>query len=411
MTAVRWRVFAASWLSYAGFYCTRKAYSVVKGPLKKALSTDDLGVAYLFTIYLVAYMLGQFLAAWLSRRMTNRRLLLIGMSTSVACNLAIGALLALGPSGAYGGIAVAMAIQGVAQATGWPCNVGLMAAWTSHSERGRVMAVWGTCYQVGAVVSKLLAAYLYGALGLAAAFWGGAVVLAIITVVFYVHVHESPEAAGLPALEPDPPAVVGGDASRVARQRMTLIISMGLIYFAFKFIRYALDSWGALIMSDRFGLSTEVAGYYSTTYDWIGFAGVLLAGWFSDRAGSRLRVIWLMTLALVGATFVLHASGMSSVPMFVLSLGLVGLASMGPDSLLSGAGAIDVGSRRAAATAAGIINGCGSAGPIVQEPLLGWTKTHYGGDGVMVVLVGISIAAAIAVTVFAWYVRRIGARI
>ena len=171
MNSLRWRVFIASWLSYAGFYCTRKAFSVVKGPIKTALSTDDLGVAYLYTLYLVAYMLGQFLSAALSRRLSNRRLLLIGMSTSVACNLAIGALLALQPPGAYAGVAVAMTIQGFAQATGWPCNVGLMAAWTRSDERGRVLAVWGTCYQVGSVASKLLASFMFGALGLAFAFW------------------------------------------------------------------------------------------------------------------------------------------------------------------------------------------------------------------------------------------------
>ena len=66
------------------------------------LSLRQTGI--LFTIYLVTYMLGQFLAAWLSRRVSNRRQLLIGMSTSIACNAAIGALLVLRPPGAYAGI-------------------------------------------------------------------------------------------------------------------------------------------------------------------------------------------------------------------------------------------------------------------------------------------------------------------
>jgi sugar phosphate permease len=53
-------------------------------------------------------------------------------------------------------------------------------------------------------------------------------------------------------------------------------------------------------------------------------------------------------------------------------LGLAGFMLFGPDSLLSGVGAIDVGSRRGALAAAGIINGMGSIGPIFQEELIGW---------------------------------------
>ncbi|HEY4222631.1 MAG TPA: MFS transporter, partial [Myxococcota bacterium] len=87
--STRAQLFAATWLSYAGFYCTRKVFNVVKGPIKHALDLDDAGVANLWTVYLVAYAAGQFLSAWLSRRMSNKKQLLLGMATSVVCNLAM----------------------------------------------------------------------------------------------------------------------------------------------------------------------------------------------------------------------------------------------------------------------------------------------------------------------------------
>src|SRR5436309_1462352 len=45
-------------------------------------------------------------------------------------------------------------------ATGWPGTMKTMAAWFGLEERGRVMAWWSTCYQVGELASTALASYL-----------------------------------------------------------------------------------------------------------------------------------------------------------------------------------------------------------------------------------------------------------
>ncbi len=415
----RWQVFVTTWLSYAGFYVTRRVISVVKGPMRAALHEDDLGISRLFTVYLVGYMLGQFLAAWLSKRISNRAQAMAGMSVSIAVNLAVGVLLTRGTPGPYWLVAVLMGVHGLAQATGWPCNVGIMAAWTKRSERGRVMAFWATCYQVGAVIAKALAAFLFGALGLLWSFWGSSAVLAVITLLFWLGARESPQKAGLPALEAEgvekdlePPKTADeGTRERAARQQMFVILAMGMIYFAFKFLRYALDSWSTLLMADRFHLPTTTAGYYSTTYDWVGFAGVLVAGWLSDKVGSRLRVIAIMTTFLVASTVAMWQVGLGGPTAFAITLGLVGFTSMGPDALLSGAAAMDTGSRERAARAVGIINGCGSIGPVVQESLVGYLKKTYGIESVMIVFVGISVAALVAIVSFRWHLKRNGINI
>ena len=80
--------------------------------------------------------------------------------------------------------------------------------------------------------------------------------------------------------------------------------------------------------------------------------------------------------------------------------------AMGPDALLSGAGAMDAGSRRQAAIAAGVINGVGSVGPIVQEPLMGWLRTNHGDDAVLWVLVLVAVLAAGGAGLFWWSDRQ-----
>ena len=115
-----------------------------------------------------------------------------------------------------------------------------------------------------------------------------------------------------------------------------------------------------------------------------------------------------LPLALILSTILMWQVGLSSVPAFVITLGLVGFTSMGPDALLSGAAAMDTGSRHRAARAAGIINGCGSAGPIVQEPLVGWLKSTHGIESVLLLFVAVTVAAGIAIFAFRWHLEREG---
>lgn len=418
LRSYRLQIFVATWLSYCGFYLVRKVYAVVKHPLKEQFGLDDIQIAYPWTIYLIAYMLGQFFAAWLGRHCQSRRVLAWGMAVAACCNIAIGLLVDAGAASAYSWICTTMAILGLAQATGWPHNVALFANWTRRSERGTLFGIWGTCYQFGAVFGKGLAGFLLGWLGLAWSFYGSSILLLLFTLYFVMRVHERPESVGLSLEDADEDEPAAGPAATqpaatgnlLPRGFVASIVAMGLIYFGFKFLRYALDSWSALILGEHFGLSTPVAAYLSTAFDWVGFLGVIAAGFWSDRiAGSRRTpVIFWMTAACLVATCAMWLTGLQSVLLFVALLGLIGFTAMGPDSLLSGACAMDVGSRRQAALAAGVINGFGSIGPILQEPAIGWLKQTQGLDAVFRLLVGIVLLTTIATGLLARFERRRG---
>ncbi|HEX9473260.1 MAG TPA: MFS transporter [Steroidobacteraceae bacterium] len=407
----RAQLFAATWLSYAGFYLCRKVYAVLKHPLKEQFGLDDVHIAYPWTIYLIAYMLGQFLAAWLGKRMESRRVLAYGMCVAAACNIVLGALVDSHVANVFSWMCVTMAIHGLAQATGWPHNVALFANWTRRSERGTLFGLWGTCYQLGAVAGKGLAGFLLGWLGMAWSFYGSSLVLFAITIVFVMLARERPQSVGLSLeddAEPDVPAAAAG-AAIPARQAplpagfIGSIMAMGLIYFGFKFIRYALDSWSTLILVEQFRISTTKAAYLSTAFDWIGFLGVIVGGLWSDRipGARRTPVIFWMTAGCFVFTTLMWLVGLSSPVLFVAMLGLIGFTAMGPDSLLSGACAMDIGSRRQAALAAGVINGLGSIGPIVQEPLIGWLKETHGSQAVLLLLVGVVFLTTVATALLA----------
>jgi sugar phosphate permease len=414
----RIQLFVATWMSYFGFYVVRKVYAVVKLPLKEHFGLDDIQVAWPWTIYLVTYMLGQFLAAWLGRRMESRRILAVGMCVAAACNIVLGFLVDAQAASAFAWICVTMGIFGISQATGWPHNVALFANWTRKKERGTLFAIWGTCYQFGAVFGKGLAGFLLGWLGLAWSFYGSSIVLLAFTAYFVLRANERPESVGLALHDDEEPAQVAlakdGTAARetgpLPRAFMVSVVAMGLIYFGFKFLRYALDSWSALILGEHFGMSATFAAYFSTAFDWVGFLGVLVAGYWSDRipGARRTPVIFWMTCGCLVATTAMWMIGLTSPVLFVLLLGLIGFMAMGPDSLLAGPSAMDAGNRRQAAVAAGVINGLGSIGPILQEPAIGWLKQTQGLDAVFLLLVVIVFLTTIATGLLARFGRRQG---
>ena len=414
----RVQLFTATWLSYAGFYFARKVYAVLKHPLKEQFGLDDIQIAWPWTIYLITYMLGQFFAAWLGRRMESRRVLAYGMCIAAACNIVLGLLVDSHVASVFLWMCVTMGIHGLAQATGWPHNVALFANWTRRSERGTLFGIWGTCYQIGGIAGKGLAGFLLGWLGMAWSFFGSSIVLLAFTVYFVMYARERPQSVGLSLEDDAEPDVPATDARKTASASepvlppgfVASIVAMGLIYFGFKFLRYALDSWSTLILGEHFGMTTSVAAYWSTAFDWIGFLGVIAGGYWSDRipGSRRTPVIFWMTVGCFVFTTLMWLVGLSSPVLFVLLLGLIGFTAMGPDSLLSGACAMDVGSRRQAALAAGVINGFGSIGPILQEPMIGWLKQTRGLDAVFLLLVGVVFLTTVATGLLARFERRRG---
>jgi len=408
----RRRVFAATWLSYAGFYFCRKPFFIAKPALSEELGWDPATLGYIGTAYLVAYTVGQFIAGAAGNKWGPRLLLLSGMAVSILANLGFGL------TNSSGTFMALMVINGLAQATGWSGNVGAMAPWFRRAERGTVMGVWATNYQVGGVLANTLAAWILGRWGFEGSFFAGSAVLLAVWGFFLFNQRDKPEDLGLPPIadDEDERAASGEEISSSApvptgwsRQIWTNVLLVGVFYFFVKFIRYSLWSWSPLLLRRDFGLDLDDAGYLSTAFDLAGIVGVIAAGWLSDKmfAGRRARISFLFILGMAASCLLLYLLGPSSLILFGISIALVGFFLYGPDALMTGAGAIEVGSLRSATLAAGIINGMGAVGSVAQELLLG--RLLGEGEGVAEVfalLLGSSVGAALALSVLLWRGRR-----
>ncbi len=158
-------------------------------------------------------------------------------------------------------------------------------------------------------------------------------------------------------------------------------------------------------LNKNFEMEASSAGYLSTVFDLAGFAGVLFAGYASDKIfKGRRSLLSAIMLSLMALAFILmYVKGASDLMFFTISMGLAGFMLYGPDSLISGVGAIDVGTKRGALVAAGIINGTGSIGPIFQEEIIGWLYTKYDQElaPILILLVGMALLSA-ALTFYLW---------
>jgi sugar phosphate permease len=388
-----------SWLAYASSYLGRKGFSAVKKPLQADLGLTTLQLGLIDTGFLGAYALGQFVTGVLADRFGARRVVGIGLlGSAVACAL-------FGFSRSAGLLVACFALNGLFQATGWPGNTRVVAEWTPTERRGRVMSRWSTCYQVGGFVATPLAVVLVFYGGLRAAFFGPALVLAAMGVLSL-------------ALLRSPRTMTAVERAERARSPLAdqlfvfkspLLWLYGTSYFFIKLVRYALLFWLPYYLAEVFGHSTTEAGFIASAFDAGGVIGVLAMGPWSDRSRftrAGLSALWLVGLAVaLGAYAVLGRFGIVA---HVLLLGLIGALLFGPDSLLSGAAAMDAGGERAAATSAGFVNGLGSLGALLQGLVVPAIAAHFGWKALFPVFVALSLLAALVLVPAARAARRVG---
>ncbi len=408
----QYKIFSATWIAYVGYYFGRKAFFVVKSAMGETLGIDTIQLAHLGTAYLVSYMVGQYSSAYFGRKLGPKYLLILGLAITLICNLAFGF------SNSYWTIMLFLIINGLAQGTGWPGSIGSLAYWFKRKQRGSILGIWSTCYQIGSILATSYAAYMLGQYGWRWSFIGGAAVVLIIWAgVLYLHPNR-PQDVGLePIVDEDEleeeveQLTEGSDAKGLGwnKEVVFTIVTMGLIYFGIKFLRYALWSWVPFLLHNNFGLAGDDAGYVSTVFDIFGFVGVIFAGFASDKLfkGRRSFLSFIMLFFMALSFVLMYTMGSTSLMYFTISMGMAGFMLYGPDSLISGVGAIDIGSKKGAVVAAGIINGTGSIGPIFQEEIIGWMYEKYDHALTPIFLLLLFVASVTAfITFILWFRSR-----
>ncbi|HEX9577605.1 MAG TPA: MFS transporter [Myxococcales bacterium] len=384
----RWRVFVLTWLSYASYYFARKNFPVAKASIQRQLGVTTAGLAAIDTGYLTTYALGQFAGGWLGDRIGSRRLIGFGMLGSAALCAAFGASSTAAAFGLFFGL------NGFLQATGWPGNVKAMAAWYGPKERGAVMGFWSTCFQVGPLAATAAAVWLRDVAGWRYAFFVPAAWVGLVGLLVLFFLEEGPAQERAEA-EPKHASV---RAARWTALRNPVVWLLGASYFGMKLIRYCIDFWQPYYLEKGLGYSQTVAGYASTAFQFGGIFGAIIVGWISDRLfpGRRGAVAAVCTVALAASLALYGVVAPLGLWIQFAGMALVGFFLFGPDSLISGVAAQDLGGPLAAATVAGFINGCGSVGAIAQGALVAGVSNRFGWQAVFQALMVLAAISSVA---------------
>lgn len=391
------QVFAVTWMTYAGFYFCRKNLSIVLPALQGRSGLSTIGLANIVFGYTLLYVLGQFACGFLSDRIGPKRVVGAGLLLVVGCNLLLGA------HTSFAWLLFFACLNGVGQSTGWSGLVKIMAIWFKSANRGIVMAWWGTNYVLGGFVATAFATwavtqpYLLSQLGWRRGFLFPAFILLAVAVLFLSGIDDASAAeAGevMPAL--DASRSNWRDLSGLLRKPALWMVSVS--YFFLELCRYALLFWLPLYMVDHLRYSLQLSGYMSSLYELVGIAGALIAGYVSDRFMQSRRAP-VSAVMLYGLGFILLCqpalSHFGPIGTAVV-VSLAGVFSYGPDTLLSGACAQDIGEAKAAATATGLVEGIGHLGAVFSPYVVVFVSGHYGWNSLFVVFATAGFLAGLA---------------
>ena len=417
----RWKILIATYMAYGGYYLTRKVFTICKTSMAGDLGWELGDTAHIWAAFLVAYMIGQFVNSFLGRKWGARVLLLGGLGISIVINVIFGF------SNSFSTFLVFMFFNGLVQASGWPGSVGGISMWLRDHERGSIMGFWSTSYLVGNMMVKSLGGYLLGLKwnlwgyhfgGWRWSFWGCTLLAFAIWWLLYFWQRNKPEDVGLAPIVSDGDsegkAVQASQEDRITfSQYLTIalnpvIIAMGASYFCIKFLRYALDSWLPAFLNVQ-GMEVDKAAYYSQIFDFAGLAGAIVAGVLLDRVfrGNWALLCFIMGIGMIGGYVAVIQYGTNPVAV-ALCFAIVGFMVYGPDTLLCGAASVKVAGEQNGVAVAGLVNGIGSIGPVVQEEVIGWFvrgDVHTGIRNTNLLALSMSVVFVVLMLVVMWRLR------
>lgn len=399
----RTRVFLLTWFTYAGYYFGRQNLSVALPFLTHDCGFTNQQVANVIFGYSLFYAVGQFCCGPLGDRFGPKAVIGAGIVGIVTANVLMGfqtSLIAF---------ATLACVNGAAQSTGWSASVKIMADWFPSARRGLVMGWWSTNYVLGGFAATLFATFLatspklFPALGWRRAFWGAALVLSLVGVAFVLLIKPRPSDLKILPHGADDNRLLQTNSGGTCKQRRVpgydfslrslftdgAIWFAGAVYFFVKLIRYAFLFWLPLYMTQHLGYGPKEAGYTSSLYELVGFSGAILAGFASDRLfeSRRFPVAALMLWALAFLSLIHPMIAGRGHVFNAFGIALIGAATYGPDTLIVGATAQDLGRTVRAGTAAGFIDGFGSIGQLCSPFVVSFVSQRFGWDALFYLFV------------------------
>jgi sugar phosphate permease len=411
------RIFITIWVTYGTFYLCRANMSFALPGLTAEFGYSKTLLGLLGTALFIMYSLGQFINGQLGDKFGARRLVFTGMIVSALLNIVFSF------STGFTFMLIIWGLNGYFQSMGWAPQVKTMANWFTVKQRGKWMGLMGSCYQIGNAYSWLLASYIAANYSWRAIFWVPSIIFLISSIHFFTRLRGAPEEVGLPPIEhlrvmldggeipkaggdPDaaPVCTVKEDTHLGFKQTISICVTNPRIwgvagaFFCLDIIRYGFFYWAPVYLIEAQGASISSAGLKVAVLPLAGSAGAIVTGWATGRFfdNRRAPIICMCLFMLAIFSYLFYTAPPGAWVWSLVCLAVIGFCTYGPHVLLVGHAAQDFAGRKAAASAAGFIDGFGYLGAAMTGIFTGWLVDSYGwGAGFWYWIIAALVAAFI----------------
>jgi OPA family glycerol-3-phosphate transporter-like MFS transporter len=383
----------ANWLvlglTYATMYMGRYNFGLVNKSLSIQYGFDTKQIGTIISAASLIYGLSAIFNGPIADRIGGRKAMLIGVFGGALFNVAFGL-------GAYIGAVDSKSVLIGYFATMWALNnyfqsysalslIKVNASWFHITERGRFSAIFGSMIQSGRAGILSLGGILVAKAPWQWVFFVPAMMMALMGILTYFVVQDSPEKAGQDAFDTqDASSGYTGkvDFAYIAKLVFTnpVTLTIAAAEFCTGAVRKGFEEWFPRYMQEHLHVATDSGVFQKGAWSVViaGIAGAFVAGYASDLffqnrrppvalIGYVLQAIALVTISLApSTTFIILAFVVNS---FAVSM---------VHSMLSGTASMDFGGKKAAATAAGMFDGMQYVGGALAGYPLGWIIGTYG---------------------------------
>jgi OPA family glycerol-3-phosphate transporter-like MFS transporter len=375
-------------LMYTSFYLCRYNLPLANKAIADEFHFSKSDMSSIISAQLLAYAIGQIVNGLLTDRLGGKRAMLIGAAGTVTMNLLFGA------SSFWGFLwlfVVLRSIDGYVQAFGAPGFIKINASWFGQTERGTFAGIFGFMINLGRLgINYFGAALLAGftflgmwqvpALHWRWLFWIPAVVASLVAVVLALVVKDTPEEAGFAGVhagEADHSDTdIHGEIATVFKKIVSnpLVWIIALAYACTGAVRQCIDQWFPRYFQEVYNLELS-----SARFQWLGFlipfvasSGSLISGIISDRLFQGRRAPVAAWIYFIEVGVILVATQVQSLNWALVFFVLISFTANSTHSLLGPAAAMDIGGRKMAGFASGVIDSFQYFGASLALKVLGY---------------------------------------
>lgn len=394
-------------LTYASYYVNRYNLSIASKAFCDSFHFNNQQYGSINSARNWAYAIGQFWNGLLADRIGGRCAMAIGGYGTAVMNVlfALGWYRGMfGPFvGTLGFFITIRAIDGYIQAFGAPGMVKMNTAWFARNERGRFAGIFGFMINLGrftnnALSPALLAGFMFFGRRVPPNNWQWvffvpAGLIVVVTTCMLFLVKNTPEEAGYPGAVPlesaaeadTTPIPLSTIFARILRNPFVWLTAWA--YFCTGVVRYGVDDWFPKYFQEVQGVSLQSRAFQTTAFmiPLVATLGSMVSGYVSDLAFNGRRAPVAAALYFVETVIILIGAQAHSLWAVCTALIMISFTCNATHSILGTAAAMDIGGRKMAGFAAGVIDswqyiGAGIAGIGLGRLIdkYGWGAWLYG---------------------------------